>query len=85
MNAACNISGKGQDLVWTVTSGTTGACKLEPGETYYFNVIHAQGFKYPVYRERMLTRIKNHYYRLPGWLPLRGCPFTDRYFPEGGK
>ena len=43
MNAACNISGKGQDLVWTVTSGTTGACKLEPGETYYFNVIQAQG------------------------------------------
>lgn len=50
-----------------------------------FNVIHAQGFKYPVYRERMLTRVKEHYYRFPAWLPQRGCPFTDRYFPEGGK
>lgn len=43
MNASCNISGKGQDLIWTVTSGTTGSCKLEPGETYYLNVIQAQG------------------------------------------
>lgn len=50
-----------------------------------FNVIHAQGFKYPVYRERMLTRVRNHYYRSPSWLPQRGCPFTDRYFPEGAK
>ena len=50
-----------------------------------FNVIHAQGFKYPVYRERMLTRVKEHYYRFPAWLPQRGCPFTDRYFPEGGR
>jgi hypothetical protein len=29
------------DLNWKITSGPTPACKLEPGETYYLNVIHA--------------------------------------------
>ena len=30
-----------QDINWVVTSGSTVGCKLEPGKTYYFNMIHA--------------------------------------------
>ncbi|WP_139224885.1 hypothetical protein [Dokdonella immobilis] len=39
----CQISGKGSDLPWKITTGTTTACKLEPGKTYYLNVIQATG------------------------------------------
>jgi len=52
-----------------------------------FNLIHGRGFKYDVYRDRMLTRIRDHYYRfdrLPRWLPQVACPFTGRYFPTEG-
>ncbi len=30
-----------QDINWVITSGSTVGCKLEPGKTYYFNMIHA--------------------------------------------
>ncbi len=36
---------KGESLVdnqWITTSGSSVACKLEPGKTYYLNVIHAE-------------------------------------------
>ncbi|MBK8523776.1 MAG: glycosyltransferase family 39 protein [Betaproteobacteria bacterium] len=45
-----------------------------------FHTVHGQGFKYPVYHERMLTRVRDRYYRIPEWLPARGCAFTERYF-----
>lgn len=30
-----------QDTTWAITSGSTASCKLEPGKTYYFNMIVA--------------------------------------------
>ncbi len=50
-----------------------------------FNVVQARGFRYAPYRDRVLKRVREQYYRFPKWLPLRGCVFTDRYFPEGGS
>lgn len=50
-----------------------------------FHTVHGQGFKYPVYHERMLTRVRDRYYRIPEWLPVRSCAFTERYFAEGTK
>jgi hypothetical protein len=54
-------------------------------EGVLFHSVHGQGFKYPVYHERMLTRVRDRYYRLPEWLSARGCAFTERYFAEGAK
>lgn len=42
MNAACKGESVFTDINWLITnSTTTTACKLEPGKTYYFNMIHA--------------------------------------------
>lgn len=52
------------------------------------HAVHGQGFRYAVYHERELSRIRDRFYRLqqlPAWLPQCGCTFTDRYFPEAGK
>lgn len=35
---------------------------------------------YERYRREVLAPIRERYYRLPGWLPLWGCPFCERYF-----
>lgn len=43
INPSCTVSGKGSDLTWKITTGSTAACKLEPGKTYYLNVIQATG------------------------------------------
>jgi hypothetical protein len=40
-NASCRVAGKGEDLIWNVTAGTTGNCRLVPGNTYYLNVINS--------------------------------------------
>ncbi|MBI2306684.1 MAG: glycosyltransferase family 39 protein [Rhodocyclales bacterium] len=51
-----------------------------------FHVVHGRGFRYAVYHDRVLSRVRDRFYRIPAWLPQRGCPFTDRYFPgEGGQ
>ena len=47
------------------------------GVTYY--VLDGEGFKYAVYRERVLSRIVAHFYAIPKWLPLWGSPFCERY------
>ena len=47
-----------------------------------FHLIVGQGFKYAVYHENVLTRIRQRFYRIPAWLPQRGCEFSERYFPE---
>ncbi|MEO8409248.1 MAG: glycosyltransferase family 39 protein [Propionivibrio sp.] len=49
------------------------------GARYY--VVLGQGFLYAAYHEQVLTRIRDRFYRLPGWLPLRACEFCARYFP----
>ena len=50
------------------------------GARYY--VVLGQGFDYAAYRERVLRRIRERFYRIPAWLPQRGCEFCARYFPE---
>ena len=45
-------------------------------------LVLGQGFNYPVYYERVLTRIRDRFYRIPAWLPQRGCEFCERYFPD---
>ena len=47
-----------------------------------FYLVLGQGFKYAVYHEKVLTRIRDRSYRIPAWLPQRGCEFSERYFPE---
>jgi hypothetical protein len=49
------------------------------GVRYY--LVLGQGFNYAVYHERILRRINRLYYRVPAWLPQRGCEFCERYFP----
>ncbi|MBK6908227.1 MAG: glycosyltransferase family 39 protein [Rhodocyclaceae bacterium] len=43
--------------------------------------VRGEGFQYEAYRDRVLRRIKEKYYRLPHWLPQRACYLCDRYFP----
>lgn len=50
------------------------------GARYY--LVLGQGFNYAVYHERVLRRIRERFYRMPAWLPQRGCEFCTRYFPE---
>ncbi len=50
------------------------------GVRYY--LVLGQGFKYDTYHERVLTRIRDRFYRIPAWLPQRGCEFCARYFPD---
>lgn len=41
INSTCTVVAKQQDLLWNITTGSTSNCKLEPGATYYFNLINA--------------------------------------------
>ena len=47
-----------------------------------FYLVIGQGFNYAAYHEKMLTRIRDRFYRIPAWLPQRGCVFCERYFPD---
>ncbi len=46
-----------------------------------FYLVLGRGFNYAVYQVKVLTRIRDRFYRIPSWLPQRGCDFCDRYFP----
>ena len=46
-----------------------------------FTLIVGEGFKYEAYRDRILRKIREHYYRIPRFLPVGACYFCDRYFP----
>ena len=46
-----------------------------------FHLVLGQGFKYPVYHDKVLTKIRDRFYRIPASLPQRGCEFCERYFP----
>ncbi|MFZ4535304.1 ArnT family glycosyltransferase [Propionivibrio sp.] len=50
------------------------------GTRYY--ILLGQRFNYAVYHDKVLTRIRDRFYRIPAWLPQRGCAFCERYFPE---
>jgi 4-amino-4-deoxy-L-arabinose transferase-like glycosyltransferase len=47
------------------------------GVTYHY--LDGQGFRYPLYRERVLSQIVDDFYGIPAWLPLLGSPFCERY------
>ena len=37
----CSVGAKSSDITWLITTGSTASCKLEPGKTYYLNLINA--------------------------------------------
>ena len=47
-----------------------------------FHLVLGQGFDYPRYREGVLRPLRDHYYRIPSYLPLGHCYFCERYFPD---
>ena len=50
------------------------------GETFWF--ADGENFNYPLYREQVLQKIADRYYRIPSYLPVLGCEFLTRYdFP----
>ena len=46
-----------------------------------YHAIVARGFDYAAYRARVLSDIRDRYYRIPHWLPAGHCYFFERYFP----
>ena len=48
-----------------------------------FEFALARGFDYRRYREQVLTRVRERYYRIPDFLPVGGCGFLERYFSGG--
>lgn len=48
-----------------------------------FYEVLGRDFNYPQYRDRVLNRIRERYYRIPTWLPIGHCVFCERYFPDG--
>ena len=50
------------------------------GATYH--LVLGQAFDYPRYREQVLRPLRDRYYRIPSYLPLRHCYFCERYFPD---
>lgn len=47
-----------------------------------FWVVRGQGFDFTRYRDTVLAEVRRRYYAVPDWLPLRGCYFCERYFPD---
>ena len=47
-----------------------------------FYAVEGTGFKYPVYRERILGDVFKRFYNIPSALPMTGCPFCERYCGE---
>jgi hypothetical protein len=47
-----------------------------------FWMMRGRGFNYEAYRESVLETARARWYQVPAWLPMRGCYFCDRYFPE---
>ena len=50
------------------------------GATFYLGM--GKGFRYMLYREKVLAEVLNKYYKAPDWLPVGQCYFYERYFPE---
>ncbi len=44
-----------------------------------FTVVLGDGFRYPVYRERVLKRIDQRFYQIPEGWPVGACYFKERY------
>lgn len=50
------------------------------GGTYH--AVLGKDFRYEAYRSRVLADVRDRYYAIPRWLPLRRCYFFERYFPQ---
>lgn len=50
------------------------------GARYY--LVLGRGFGFARYREQVLEQVRSRYYAVPSWLPMGGCYFCERYFPE---
>jgi hypothetical protein len=47
-----------------------------------FYLVLGYGFNYEAYRDGVLRRVKEKYYAIPAYLPIGGCYFCERYFPQ---
>ena len=47
-----------------------------------YHLVLGDGFDYLRYREGVLRPLRDHYYRIPSYLPLGHCYFCERYFPD---
>lgn len=45
-------------------------------------IVLGQGFDFAAYRETVLESVRERWYAIPRFLPMNGCYFCDRYFPE---
>jgi 4-amino-4-deoxy-L-arabinose transferase-like glycosyltransferase len=45
-----------------------------------FHAVLGTGFDYRAYRDGVLARVRERYYRIPAWLPVGRCYFFERYF-----
>ena len=50
------------------------------GGTYH--AVIGTGFRYETYRSEVLAAVRDRFYRIPRWLPVRRCYFFERYFAE---
>jgi 4-amino-4-deoxy-L-arabinose transferase-like glycosyltransferase len=50
------------------------------GARYYLALGH--GFRYLVYRDEVLRRVRDAYYKIPAYLPVGDCYMRDRYFDK---
>ncbi|MBK5914403.1 glycosyltransferase family 39 protein [Rhodocyclus purpureus] len=48
------------------------------GARYY--LVLGEGFSYAAYRDGVLARVRDRFYRAPAWLPRRGCEFCASHF-----
>ncbi len=53
------------------------------GATYY--LADGTGFRFAPYEARVIQAIAASYYRLPGWLPAKGCRFLEQYELQPGR
>ena len=45
-----------------------------------FYAVLGRGFSYKAYLDRVLTPVRERFYRIPAYLPQGGCIFCERYF-----
>jgi hypothetical protein len=55
--------------------------KVALGGGTYHAVIGSE-FRYETYRSEVLAAVKDRFYRIPRWLPVRRCYFFERYFAQ---
>ncbi|NTV10825.1 MAG: glycosyltransferase family 39 protein [Zoogloea sp.] len=47
-----------------------------------FHQVLGDGFNYAAYRDGVLAKIRDDYYRMPAWLPKGKCGFCEKYFGD---